>query len=115
MRNQGRLHEIIAMRRQGKTLQQIGDEFDLTRERVRQICDQAGVPKPVRKKKEKPPRKNANWQAKISALDIGESFLYDGVITDSLICNVKTSAKRIGRKVQVYKFHSARIRVTRFD
>src|SRR5687768_13100511 len=36
-RDQDRLQEIIAMRMAGRTLQEIGDKYGLTRERVRQI------------------------------------------------------------------------------
>lgn len=35
---------IAARRRSGETLQSIGDEYGLTRERVRQICQREGVP-----------------------------------------------------------------------
>lgn len=31
--------EIVAMREQGHTLQEIGDAYDISRERVRQICE----------------------------------------------------------------------------
>jgi DNA-directed RNA polymerase sigma subunit (sigma70/sigma32) len=34
--------EILAMRMQGKTLEEIGLSFDLTRERVRQIISKFG-------------------------------------------------------------------------
>src|SRR4051812_35587825 len=38
-----RNEQIVALRRQGLTLQAIGDRFALTRERVRQISDAHGV------------------------------------------------------------------------
>lgn len=34
---------IVAMRRDGKTLQEVADNFGITRERVRQLCIQAGL------------------------------------------------------------------------
>lgn len=35
--------QILAMRGEGKTLQEIGDEFGVTRERIRQVLAAAGV------------------------------------------------------------------------
>lgn len=38
----GRTARMLEMRRKGATLQEIGDQFDLTRERIRQILRDAG-------------------------------------------------------------------------
>jgi hypothetical protein len=43
MRPSERVDAVVAMFKQGKTLQQIGDHFMVTRERIRQILDRAGV------------------------------------------------------------------------
>lgn len=36
--------KVAAMRRNGAKLQEIGDKFGISRERVRQICDEQGLP-----------------------------------------------------------------------
>ena len=43
-RNLEREAVICALYREGRTLQEVGDVFGLTRERVRQILRRAGVP-----------------------------------------------------------------------
>ena len=43
---QDRNAEMCELRRQGKTLQEIGDKFNITRERVRQLCDKFSAVKP---------------------------------------------------------------------
>lgn len=43
-RNLEREAVICGLYREGKTLQEVGDVFGLTRERVRQILRRAGVP-----------------------------------------------------------------------
>ena len=40
--------EICEMRRAGKTLEEIGQQYNLTRERVRQITARAGITKPLK-------------------------------------------------------------------
>lgn len=42
-RDETRLERIIQLRSEGKTLQEIGAEFGITRERVRQICARANI------------------------------------------------------------------------
>lgn len=56
MNKRERADAIEEMRTRGKTLEEIGKEFGITRERVRQICSELGIEKPVRKRKEKPKR-----------------------------------------------------------
>lgn len=42
-RDLGRQARMVELFRSGLTLEEVGDEFDLTRERVRQIITSAGV------------------------------------------------------------------------
>lgn len=42
-----RTNEIIQLRKEGKTLQSIGDRYNITRERVRQILKEFDIKKPV--------------------------------------------------------------------
>lgn len=116
-RNSERRDSIINLRREGKTLQEIGDLCQLSGERVRQMLEVAGEPKPLKVKKvvEVKLRKTFDWKGKILALDIGESFLYDGRITPNILWNTKAKAKQWGIKVHAYKLHGGRMRVTRFS
>lgn len=47
-----RIEEMKTLREQGKTLQEIGDKFGITRERVRQLLERFNIPKRVCVKKE---------------------------------------------------------------
>lgn len=43
MKTQTQINQMVALRHKGKTLQEIGDQYDITRERVRQLLAEQGV------------------------------------------------------------------------
>ena len=74
MKKKERIDRILALRREGKTLAEIGEQVSLTRERVRQICAQFEVSPPPKEnrlieKRERKPRRLLFDAIRRSAID----------------------------------------------
>lgn len=100
---QERLEKIVAMRKAGKTLQEISNEVGVTRQRVEQLLKPTGIEVPLNARRQERRQAVAEWAENNPSMSCEAGGKLLGIATDT----IRNDLKSLGIKRDAFAIHSA--------